>query len=134
MAEDEALEPVFVFFFAWFGFSLAVFPLVATIDTHGFGGGLGSLTLLLVSVVVSIPAGLEFVWSDRNPRLVGTFVVVFVVLYFLALVAQAGAYVALGFERTVAALEFGALFATYAVTYWLVYRVGLGRVRAALGR
>ncbi|NIS34443.1 MAG: hypothetical protein GWN07_28005 [Actinobacteria bacterium] len=64
----------------------------------------------------------------------GLFVLVFVLLYFLALVAQAGTYVALGFERTVAALEFGVLFGTYAVTYWLVYRLGLDRVRAALGR
>ncbi|NIS28718.1 MAG: hypothetical protein GWN07_01345, partial [Actinobacteria bacterium] len=55
----------------------AVFPLVATIDTHGFGGSLGPLTLLVVSTVVSIPAGLEFVWSDRNPRQVGLFVLVF---------------------------------------------------------
>ena len=134
MPEDEALEPVLVFFFAWFGFSLAVFPLVATVDTHAFDGSLGGPTVLLISLVATVPAGMEFAFNDRNPRLVGKFLLAFVALYFLALVAQAGGYVALGLEETVAALEFGVLFATYAVSYGLVYRGGLDRLRAALGR
>lgn len=132
MADDEALEPVFTFFFAWFGFTLAVFPLVATIDSTGFGGSLGSLVGLAISVIVSIPPALEFLFSDRNPRLVGKFVAVFVGLFFVAIVVQSAVYVLLGRTETVPAIEFGFLLATYAAAYVLVYRGGLGRVRAAV--
>lgn len=134
MADDEALEPVFTFLFASFGFTLAVFPLVATIESTVFGGSLGELVVLGTSVVLSIPAALEFVFSERNPRLVGRFVGVFVVLYFIVLVGQAGVYVALGASRTVPVAEFAALFATYVVAYWLIYRGGLGRLRGVLTR
>lgn len=129
MAEDDPVEPVYTFFFAWFGLTLAVFPLVATIDSAAFDGTLGSLVGLGASVVVTIPGALEFVFSDRDPRLVGTFVVVFVVLYFVAIVLQAGVHVALGRAEPVAAVEFAVLFATYVATYGLVYRGGLAGLK-----
>lgn len=132
MAEEEALEPVFVFFFAWFGLTLAVFPLVATLDSAAFGGSLGSLIGLGVSVVVSIPAALEFLFSDRNPRLVGKFVAVFVGLFFLVILGQSAVYVALGIPETIPVVDVGVLLVTYVVTYVLVYRGWLARLRAGL--
>lgn len=134
MAEDDSFEPVFTYFFAWFGFTLAVFPLVATIDTNAFGGTLGGPVVLAISVAVAIPAALEFVFSDRNPRQVGVYVGVFVGLYFLAIVGQAGLYVTLGIPETVPAVEYAVLFATYVVAYVLVYRGGLARLRGAVTR
>ena len=134
MSEETPLEPVYTFFFAWFGFTLAVFPLVATIDTTAFDGSLGTLVGLGISVVVSIPAALEFLFSDRNPRLVGKFVAVFVVLFFLAILLQALIYVGLDQTETIPILEFAVLLATYAVSYALVYRGGLDRLRAAVIR
>jgi len=128
------MEPIFKFFFAWFGITLAVFPLVATIDSTAFGGSLGTLLGLGISVVVSIPAALEFLFSDRNPRLVGKFVAVFVVLFFIAIVIQASIYVALGQTETFPILEYVVLFATYAVAYALVYRGGLDKLQAAVTR
>lgn len=133
MADDDTVEPVYRFFFAWFGFTLAVFPLVATVDSVGFGGSLGSAVVLVASVVAALPAALEFLFADRNPRLVGVFVVAFAGLYFLVLVGQAAVYVALGRAETVPAVEVGLLLATYAVTYLLVYRGGLARLRGAVG-
>lgn len=134
MAEDDPFEPVYTFFLAWFGFTLAVFPLVATVDTTVFDGSLGGPVVLAISIVATFPAGVEFVFSDREPRRVGKFVGVFVALYFVAILAQATVYVAIGVTETVPALEFTLLFATYAVAYVLVYRGGLTRVRAALTR
>jgi hypothetical protein len=134
MAQAELFEPVSSFFYAWFGFTLAVFPLVATVDSTAFGGRLGGPTVLVASVVVSVPAALEFLFSKRNPRLVAWFVGVFVVLYFLAIVVQAGVYVALGLAETVAVVEFLVLGATYVVAYALVYKGGLSRLRSAVGR
>lgn len=134
MAEDDPYEWVYTFFFAWFGFTLAVFPLVATIDTNAFDGSLGGPVVLGVSIAASVPAALEFVFSDRNPRLVGRFVVVFVGLYFLAIVGQASVYVAAGVTETIAALEYALLFVTYGVAYALVYRGGLSRLRDAVTR
>lgn len=134
MAEDEPVEPVYTFFFAWFGFSLAVFPLVATVNSTAFGGSLRLVVVLGASVVVTIPAALEFLFSDRNPRLVGKFVAVFVGLFFLAILAQAGLYVALGRTETIPAVEFAVLLATYVATYVLVYRGGLDRFTAAVTR
>lgn len=132
--EVDPFEPIFTFFFAWFGLTLAVFPLIATIDTAAFGGTLGSFVVIVASTVVTIPAALEFVFSDRNPRLVATFVVVFVALYFVAIVAQSTAYVALGRDEPVPAIEVAVLFATYAAAYGLVYRDGLDRFRRTLAR
>lgn len=134
MAEQDNAEPVFQFFFAWFGFTLAVFPLVATVDSVAFGGSLGNTVVLVASVVVSLPAALEFLFSDRNPHRVGRYVAVFVGLYFLMLVGQAGVYVALGRTETVPAVEFALLLVTYAVAYVLVYRGGLARLRGAVTR
>lgn len=134
MAEDDPFEPVYVYFFAWFGFTLAVFPLVATVDSTVFGGSLGGPTVLALSIAVTIPAALEFVFSDRNPRRVGLYVGVFVGLYFLAIIGQAAVYVALGVSETVPAVEFVLLFATYVVAYVLVYRGGIDRLRDAVTR
>lgn len=134
MAEDDPFEPVYTFFLAWFGFTLAVFPLVATVDTVVFDGSLTGPVVLAISIVATAPAGVEFVFSDRNPRRVGKFVGVFVGLYFLAIVGQASAYVAIGVDEPIPAIELTALFATYAVAYVLVYRGGMARVRAALTR
>ena len=134
MAEDDPFEWVYTFFLAWFGFTLALFPLVATVDTTVFDGSLGGPLVLALSIAASVPAALEFVFSDRNARLVGWFVVVFVVLYFLAIVGQASVYVALGADETIAVLEFALLFATYVAAYGLVYRGGLARLRAAVTR
>ena len=133
MAGDAAGESVTTFFYAWFGLTLAVFPLVATVEATAFGGGFGSLAVLVASVVAALPAALEVAFSDRSLRRVGEFVAAFVVLYFLAIVGQAGAYVALGRTDTVPAAEVAVLLATYAVAYWVVYRVGVDRLRAALG-
>lgn len=134
MAEDEPFEPVYTFFFAWFGFTLAVFPLVATLDSTAFGGSLGPLVGLGISVVASLPAAMEFLFSDRNPRLVGKFVAVFVALFFVAIILQSSVYVALDRTETIPALEFTVLFATYLAAYLLVYRGGLARIRDALTR
>ncbi len=134
MAEDDPFEPVFTFFFAWFGFTLAVFPLVATINSNAFGGSLDGPVVLAISIAVTVPAGLEFVFSDRDPHQVGKFVGVFVGLYFLAILGQATAYVAMGIQETLPALEFALLFVTYLVAYGLVYRGGLARIRGALTR
>lgn len=134
MSEETPFEPVYTFFFAWFGFTLAVFPLVATIDSTAFDGSLGTLIGLGASVVVSIPAALEFLFSDRNPRLVGKFVAVFVVLFFLAILLQASIYVSLGQTETIPILEFAVLLVTYAVAYVLVYRGGIDRLKATVTR
>lgn len=134
MAEDDALDPVFTFFFAWFGITLAVFPLVATVNSGAFGGTFGTTVVLGISVVVAIPAALEFLFSDRDARLVGKFVGVFVVLFFIALVVQSAVFVALGETETIPAVEFAFLVATYVATYVLVYRGGLARVKAAVTR
>jgi hypothetical protein len=134
MAEDDPFEPVYTYFFAWFGFTLAVFPLVATVDTTVFDGSLGGPVVLAISIAVTVPAALEFVFSDRNPRRVGLYVGVFVGLYFLAIIGQAGVYVSLGIAETIPAVEFALLFATYAVTYGLVYRGGLDWLRGAVTR
>lgn len=134
MAEDDPYEWVYTLFLAWFGFTLAVFPLVATLDTNVFDGSLGGPLVLAASIATSVPAALEFVFSDRNARLVGRFVLVFVVVYFLAIVGQASVYVALGADETIALLEFALLFATYAVAYGLVYRGGLARLKTAVTR
>lgn len=134
MAGDDPFEPVYVFFPAWFGLTLAVFPLVATIDSVVFDGSLGTLVVLVGCVVLTIPAALEFLFSDRNPRLVGWFVGVFVILYFLAIVVQAGVYVAVDQAETIPALEFGVLFATYVLAYLLVYRGGLARLTQGVTR
>lgn len=134
MAEDDRVEAVYTFFYAWFGFTLAVFPLVATVDSTAFGGSLGSLVVLASSVVVTIPAALEFLFSDRDPRLVGTFVVVFVVLFFLAIVLQAVVYVAFELGDSIPAVEFVLLLVTYVAAYALVYRGGLDRLKGTLTR
>lgn len=134
MAEDDRVEAVYTFFYAWFGFTLAVFPLVATVDSTAFGGSLGSLVVLASSVVVTIPAALEFLFSDRDPRLVGTFVVVFVVLFFLAIVLQALVYVAFELGDSIPAVEFVLLLVTYVAAYALVYRGGLDRLKGTLTR
>ncbi|MDZ7701577.1 MAG: hypothetical protein U5J98_05635 [Halobacteriales archaeon] len=134
MAEDDPFEPVYTFFFAWFGFTLAVFPLVATVDSSVFDGSLSGPVVLAISIVTTFPAGIEFVFSDREPRRVGKFVGVFVALYFVAILAQASVYVAIGVDETIPVLEFAVLFATYVAAYVLVYRGGLARVRAALTR
>lgn len=134
MADEEPVEQVYTFFFAWFGFTLAVFPLVATLDSTAFGGSLGTLVGLGISVVVSVPAALEFLFSERDPRLVGKFVAVFVGLFFVAILLQASVYVALDRTETIPVLEFAVLFVTYLVAYVLVYRGGLARIRDALTR
>lgn len=134
MAEDALVEPVYTFFFAWFGFTLAVFPLVATVNSVGFDGTLSSTVVLAASIVVAVPAALEFLFSDREPRLVGKFVAVFVVLFFVAVVAQAVVYVSLGRSDSIPAVEFVLLVVTYAGAYALVYRGGLARLRAAVSR
>jgi hypothetical protein len=134
MAEEDPFEPVYTFFFAWFGFTLAVFPLVATVNSAAFGGTLSSLVVLVASVVVTIPAALEFLFSDREPRLVGKFVAVFVVLFFVTLVAQATVYVSLGRTESIPAVEIAVLFVTYVAAYLLVYRGGLARLQAAVTR
>lgn len=133
MAEDDPFEPVYTYFFAWFGFTLAVFPLVATINSAVFDGSLQPTVVLGASIVVTIPAALEFLFSDRNPRLVGKFVGVFVGLFFVALVVQSVVFVALDQTETVPVVEFAFLVATYAVAYVLVYKGGLDRIRAAVG-
>ncbi|MFB6353853.1 MAG: hypothetical protein ABEJ92_07175 [Halobacteriales archaeon] len=129
---DDAVEGVYQFFFAWFGLTLAVFPLVATVEATVFGGSLGSVVVLGASVVLTIPAALEFRFSDRNPRLVGLFVAAFVGLYFLAILGQAAVYVAIGRTETVPSAEFVVLLGTYAVAYVLVYRGGWARLRATV--
>lgn len=134
MAEDDPAEPVYTFFAAWFGLTLALFPLVATVDSTAFGGSLGSPVVLASSVLVALPGALEFLFSDRNPWLVGQFVAVFVVVFFLALVVQSGVYVWLDRTETVPAVEFALLLATYVVAYVLVYRGGLARLRGAVTR
>lgn len=134
MADDDRTEAVYRYFFAWFALSLAVFPLLATIDALAFDGSLGSQVVLVASVVVTIPAALEFLFSDREPRLVGRYVAVFVGLYFLVIVGQAAVYVSLGRAETLPAVEVVLLLATYAVAYVLVYRGGLARLRAAVTR
>lgn len=132
MAAEEPMEPVFAFFFAWFAVSLALFPLVSTIDGAAFGGSLGSAVDLGISVVAALPAALEFHFSDRNPRLAGKFVAVFVGLFFLAVIGQSFVYVALGVPETLPVADLLVVLVTYVVTYVLVYRGGLARVRAAL--
>lgn len=134
MTEEDPFESVYTFFFAWFALTLAVYPLVATIESTAFGGSLGSLTVLVGSVAISLPGALEFLFSDRNPRLVGQFVAVFVVLFFVALVGQAVLHVALGREETIAVVELASLLVTYAAAYGLVYKGGLLRLRAAVTR
>lgn len=128
MPEDDAIASVMRFFYAWFGVTLALFPLVATIEANAFGGRFGTLGVLVASVVSSFPVALEFLFSERNPRRVGEFVVVLVALYFIAILGQAGVYVAIGRSDTVAAVEVVILLATYVVTYVLVYRVGVARL------
>lgn len=132
MAADERTAAITTFFYAWFGVTLAVFPLVATVEARAFGGRFGSLAVLVASVVAALPAALEFAFTGRNVRRVWEYVVAFVVLYFLAILGQAGVYVVLGRTQTVVAFEIVVLFATYAVAYWLVYRVGVDRLRGAV--
>lgn len=133
MAEEDAFEPVYTYFFAWFGFTLAVFPLVATLNSAFFDDSLGTTVVLGASIVATIPAALEFLFSDRNPRLVGKFVVVFVGVFFVALVVQSAMFVALDQTETVPAVELAFLVATYVIAYVLVYKGGLTRIRTAMG-
>lgn len=132
MADEDPFDAVFTFFFAWFGLTLAVFPLVATVNSAGFDGSLGSPLVLGISVVVSVPAALEFLFSDRNPRLVGQFVAVFVGVFFVAIVVQSAVFVAIGQTEPVPAVEFAFLLATYVVAYVLVDRGYVARLRDAL--
>lgn len=134
MADEDGFGPVSTFVSAWLGLTLAVFPLVATLEQTAFGGSLGGLVVMGICVVVTIPAALEFLFSDRNPRLVATFVVVFIVLYLLAIVGQTGVYFAVGVAEPIPAVEFAVLFTTYGLTYWLVYRTGLARIKQAVTR
>lgn len=131
MADEEPLAPAYTFFLAWFGFAMVAFPFVATLDAAVFDGRLEGPAVPLGSVVLALPAALEFAFSGRDPVLVGKYVVAFVVLYFVAIVAQATVYVVLGVPEPIPVAEFLVLFAVYVVTYVLVYKRGLDRLRAA---
>lgn len=130
-AEDEE-GPVFTFFLAWFGFTMVLFPLVATLDSAVFGGNLGRLMVPLISLIAAIPAALEFAFSGRDPYKVGVFVGAFVILFFVSILLQAIVSVGLGSMQPIPAVQFGFLFGAYVVAYVLVYRYGIGDLKATL--
>lgn len=132
--DDDEDGPVYTFFLSWFGFTLVVFPFVATLDSAVFGGNLGQLLVPLISLVVTIPAALEFAFSRRDPYNVGVFVGVFVGLFFLSILLQAGIAVAMGAEEPIPAVQFAMLFLAYIGSYVIVYRIGTDRIKAAFAR
>lgn len=132
--DDDEDGPVFTFFLSWFGFTLVVFPLVATLDSAVFAGNLGQLLVPLISLVVTIPAALEFAFSGRDPYKVGVFVGVFVVLFFLSIVLQAAVAVAMNADEPIPTVQFAMLFLAYIGAYVVVYRIGTDRIKGAFTR
>lgn len=133
MAEDEDDDgPAYTFFLSWFGFTMVVFPFVATLNSAVFGGNLGQFMVPVISLVVTIPAALEFAFSGRDPYKVGMFVGAFVVLFFLSIILQAIIAVAINLEESIPAVQFGFMFAAYIGAYVLVYRIGLDRIKRAI--
>lgn len=126
MADEETDGPVFTFFLSWLGFTMAAYPLVATFDSAVVGGSLGQLLVPLISLVVTIPAALEFAFSDRDAYRIGIFVGAFVILFFVSILLQAVVAVALGSLQPIPAAQFGFLFAAYVIAYVLVYRWEIG--------
>ncbi len=133
MAEAEDDDgPVYTFFLSWFGFTMVVFPFVATLNSTVFGGNLGQFMVPVISLVVTIPAALEFAFSGRDPYKVGMFVGAFVVLFFLSIILQAVVAVVVNAEESIPAVQFGLMFAAYIGAYVLVYRFGLDRIKGAI--
>lgn len=130
-AEDDD-GPVYTFFLSWFGFTMVVFPFVATLNSTVFGGNLGQFMVPVISLVVTIPAALEFAFSGRDPYKVGMFVGAFVVLFFLSIILQAVVAVVVNAEESIPAVQFGLMFAAYIGAYVLVYRFGLDRIKGAI--
>lgn len=123
MQGDLPRDAISTFFLAQAAFILVCFPLVATANTTLLDGQLNIGVVFLISAIIGLTPAFEFAFSDRDPYLLGQYIIVFAGLVFISILMNAIFHVAIGREEPIPAVTFVLVLLSYAIAYLLVYRL-----------
>jgi hypothetical protein len=120
MSAEREATPLVRFVFATGGAAVLAFPALAAVNSAVLDGRFTETEVALASVALALPVGVEFLYSARDPYVVGRYVGTFVVLLLLLGFGQGLAALLLGRGPFPPLVEFVVLLAAYVGAYALV--------------
>jgi hypothetical protein len=131
MSEDEFESPAPLYLVAHLSVLVLLFPIAVTLNIV-LDGVLSGWEMIGGCFLLSIPGAALFVFSGRGIPTLGKYVLAVTVLWVVSIVLEPLVYLSLGAREPIALVQIGLLAFVYGVSYLLVYRDGLDRIRATV--